>query len=72
LLNIALARRRRRWLDLTQEEVGARIGVGKQVISYWENGTRVPTLENAVAWAKALDLELAELLTDSEPVGEAS
>jgi transcriptional regulator with XRE-family HTH domain len=67
LLNFALARRRRRWLDLTQEEVARRMGVAKQAISYWENGVREPTLENAVAWAKALDLDLADLLAEPEP-----
>lgn len=66
MLNIKLARRRRRWLDLTQEDIATRIGVQKQVVSYWENGVRVPTLENAVAWAKALDLELADLLAEPE------
>jgi len=67
LLNSALARRRRRWLDLTQKEVATRIGVAEQTLSLWETGTREPTLENAVAWAKALDLELADLLAEPEP-----
>lgn len=67
MLNTALARRRRRWLDLTQKDVAARIGVAEQTVSLWENNVREPTLENAVAWARALDLDLAALFNVPAP-----
>ncbi len=66
-LNLALARRKRRWLDLTQAEVARRIGVHEVTLSKWERGEQEPKVTDAAAWAKALDLELADLLAEPTP-----
>jgi transcriptional regulator with XRE-family HTH domain len=67
-MNVTLARKRRRWLDLTQAEVGRRVGVSRYVITSWEKGRREPSASELVAWAKALELEPVELLTEPEQI----
>jgi DNA-binding XRE family transcriptional regulator len=75
VLNLELARRRRGWLCQTQEEVAAKVGVAKQTLSLWERGEAAPRIEHAIAWAKALGLEVNQLLIadpEVEPVEAAS
>ncbi len=71
-MNVTLARKRRGWLELTQAEVGRRVGVSRHVIGTWESGLREPSASELVAWAKALELEPIELLTEPESEGVAS
>lgn len=66
-LNFKLARRTRRYQDLTQEQLAERIGVSRDALAGWEQGEHEPTLSNAIAWARALGLPLSKLLTDDEP-----
>ncbi len=69
-LNFNLARKRRRWLERTQDEIGVAVGVTGQTISRWENGEREPRSSELKLWARALGLAPAELL--SEPDAESS
>ena len=65
VLNLTLARRTRRWKDLTQEQLAQQIGVSKEALASWEQGEHEPTLSNAVAWARALGLQLIDLVPDA-------
>jgi len=66
-LDVALARRQRRWMDLTQAELARRIGVHEVTLSKWERGEQEPKVTDAAAWAKALDLKLTDLVPDADP-----
>ena len=66
-LNFDLARRTRRFKDLTQGQLAKQIGVSADALAGWEQGEHEPTLSNAVAWARALGLDLGELLAESSP-----
>jgi transcriptional regulator with XRE-family HTH domain len=73
VLNVTLARRRRRELGLTLAEVGQLVGVGRDVIQRWETGTREP--RNTVSlrrYAEALQVEPGELVAEPEPEVAAS
>lgn len=56
-------RRRRRELDLSQEKLGELAELHPTYISGIERGDRNPTLENIEKLAKALDISIAQLLT---------
>ena len=47
---------------LSQEEVAEKLGVSRQTISKWENGTSDPSTSNLIALAKLFDLSAEELL----------
>lgn len=47
---------------LTQGELGARLGVSQGTISFWENGTEVPTVEHLIVLA----LELPQIVESFE------
>lgn len=53
---------RRIELNMTQEELGMKIGVTKVAISGYENNTRTPKLETIVKLANVLNLEIGYLL----------
>lgn len=53
---------RRKQAGLSQEELAARLGVTRQAVSRWENGTALPTVDNMVELAKVLDASVDELL----------
>jgi transcriptional regulator with XRE-family HTH domain len=75
VLNVTLARRRRKELGLTMSQVGQLCGVGTDVISRWEAGLREPkNVDSLRAWARALKIDPADLLADPEPepAGERS
>ena len=42
----------RKKLNISQEELGARLGVSRQAVSKWETGTADPSTSNLLALAK--------------------
>ena len=68
MLNVTLARRRRKELGLTMAQVAALCGVGKDVISRWEGGSREPRNTDSLRrYARALQVEPGELVAEPEP-----
>jgi Zn-dependent peptidase ImmA (M78 family)/DNA-binding XRE family transcriptional regulator len=65
----ARIRRAREMQGLTQGELGERIGRTQTAISYWEAGRRSPDVEDIVAVAEALDVEVTHFFerTESKP-----
>lgn len=56
--------------NLTQEELGERLGVSSKSISRWENNITMPDISIVSALARELDVEISELLNGekmSEP-----
>ena len=49
---------------MTQEFVAESIGVSRQAVSKWENGTSDPGTSNLVALAKLFNMRVEELLRD--------
>lgn len=47
--------------ELTQFQLRQRIGVSERRLSDWENGKALPSLENAVALARTLQVSLKQL-----------
>jgi transcriptional regulator with XRE-family HTH domain len=47
--------------DLTQEQLGERLGTSDVTISRWETGKRKPDLDAQAAIAEALGIELTDL-----------
>ncbi len=47
---------------MTQEFVAERIGVSRQAVSKWENGTADPSTSNLLALAKLYEISVEELL----------
>jgi transcriptional regulator with XRE-family HTH domain len=67
VLNVTLAKRRRKELGLTMAQVGKLVGVGTDVISRWESGEREPrNLESLRRYAHALQVDLNELGAEPE------
>jgi transcriptional regulator with XRE-family HTH domain len=60
-------RKRRQQLGLTQEQVCEAAGLSLDAISRIEHGSRVPTLATLDKLARALDLDVGELVADDEP-----
>lgn len=54
-------RKRRRELDLSQEELAERAGLHRNYVSDIERGDRNPSLENIQKLAKALDMRVSAL-----------
>ena len=51
---------------MTQEFVAEQIGVSRQAVSKWENGTSDPSTSNLFALAKLFGISVEELLRDIE------
>lgn len=51
---------------MTQEFVAEALGVSRQAVSKWENGTSDPTTSNLFALAKLFGISVEELLRDVE------
>ena len=49
---------------MTQEFVAERLGVSRQAVSKWENGTSDPSTSNLLALAKLFGISVEELLKD--------
>ena len=48
--------------NMTQEFVAEQLGVSRQAVSKWENGTSDPSTSNLLALAKLYGIDAAELL----------
>lgn len=53
-------------LGVSQEELGARLGVSRQAVSKWETGAATPDMENLLALAREFGVSVAELTETSE------
>jgi DNA-binding XRE family transcriptional regulator len=63
----------RTFCHMTQEFVAESIGVTRQAVSKWENGTADPSTSNLLALAKLYGVSAEELLHQVEPEsGEAN
>ena len=52
----------RRSLGVSQEELGARLGVSRQAVSKWEKGLSSPSTANLIALAKLYGVPAQQLL----------
>ena len=50
--------------QMTQEFVAERLGVSRQAVSKWENGTSDPSTSNLLALAKLFEISPEELLKE--------
>lgn len=57
-------RNRRKQAGISQEKMAELIGVSRQAITKWENGTGTPDIANLVAIAELFQISLDELLLD--------
>ena len=65
--------RYRKELHISQEELGARLGVSRQAVSKWETDQSVPDVNNLLALAREFSVSVAELTeTPEEPVPDAA
>ena len=53
--------------QMTQEFVAEHLGVSRQAVSKWENGTTDPSTSNLLALAKLYGIDAAEFLRQVEP-----
>ena len=51
----------RKKLNISQEELGARLGVSRQAVSKWETDLSTPDLNNLIGLARELGVSVAEL-----------
>ena len=58
--------RYRKALGLSQEELGARLGVSRQAVSKWETDNATPDMENLLALAREFGISVAELTATPE------
>lgn len=56
----------RKSLGVSQEELGARLGVSRQAVSKWETGAATPDMVNLIALAKEFGISVAELTETAE------
>ena len=61
----------RKALGISQEELGARLGVSRQAVSKWETGAAAPDMENLLALAREFGVSVAELTATPEPPAPA-
>ncbi|MGL6174713.1 MAG: helix-turn-helix domain-containing protein [Cellulosilyticaceae bacterium] len=57
-------KQRRTDCNMTQEFVAEAIGVSRQAVSKWENGTSDPSTSNLIALAKLFKISAEELLQE--------
>ena len=53
--------------QMTQEFVAERLGVSRQAVSKWENGTSDPSTSNLLALADLYSVDAADLLREVHP-----
>ena len=56
----------RKKLNISQEELGARLGVSRQAVSKWETDQSVPDMNNLLALAREFSISVAELTETPE------
>ncbi len=56
----------RKGLGISQEELGARLGVSRQAVSKWETGAAAPDMNNLMALAREFCISMAELTETPE------
>lgn len=56
--------KRRKELELTQEQLGALVGGDKTMISHWERGKCAPNPRRMPALAEALQMDIDVLLSE--------
>ena len=56
----------RKKLNISQEELGARLGVSQQAVSKWETDLSAPDLNNLIGLARELGVSVAELTETTE------
>ena len=56
----------RRSLGVSQEELGARLGVSRQAVSKWETGAATPDMANLISLAREFGVSVAELTETPE------
>lgn len=66
----AKLRRRRRSLDLSQEELAARVGLSRVTVATIESGKQNTQLQHVFLFAKALDASPEELVPTTKEVQE--
>lgn len=57
----------RKSLGISQEELGARLGVSRQAVSKWETGAATPDMSNLLALASEFGVSVAELTETPAP-----
>ena len=63
----------RKKLNISQEELGARLGVSRQAVSKWETDLSAPDMNNLLALAREFGVSVAELTeTPEDPVPDAA
>jgi len=63
----SILRRRRRQLDITQQDIAQRVGVRANYVGYLERDMRKPSTEVLLRLAKVLDLDRGELFFLANP-----
>ena len=56
----------RKGLGISQEELGARLGVSRQAVSKWETDIASPDMENLLALSREFGISVAELTATPE------
>ena len=56
----------RKRLGISQEELGARLGVSRQAVSKWETDIASPDMENLLALSREFGISVAELTATPE------
>ena len=59
--------KRRKELDVTQENLNLDLGVADYLVAKWENGIRTPTSFHLYCWADALSCDLMIIPRDFTP-----
>lgn len=54
--------------SMSQEDLARKIGTSRAAIGFWENGKRIPKIEQVMKIADAFGIEWTELLDDDAPV----
>ncbi len=62
-INQITLKRLRESVGLTQEQLATRIGRSLSVVQKWEQGKRIPTIDNSAVLAKELKVSLKTLYT---------
>ena len=58
----------RKGLDLSQEELGEKMGISRQAISKWEADQTIPDLDKLIALSRLFGLTIGQLLGVEQPL----